>query len=650
MASWLKTSRLLKEDKLCRENIQFMKDVLDGCVRKCHHYRATGFVPSRFLDLGSQMSLDSIRLIDSSQIVPNNASQTPRYAALSYCWGSPVATDNKPHLCTTVQSLESMKLHVHEQVIPPVILDACKVCKALSIRYLWVDSLCIIQDEKSDWERESPSMTLIYKNAFVTICTPSSNSSNEGFLVRRRKHVAVPFRSRVVPSIHGHYNLVASGRTRQFEVPSWPELDVDGTSWSTRGWTLQEFEMSNRVLIFGESMIHFLCRHNVQSENGYRRNSAPSRVIQTLDPLFWDNYPEKYYRTWESMLHGYGRRLFTIIEDRLPAISGMAKYIADETGDEYLAGLWKSELPSSLLWSAECHENVKYHIELPDLLRTLHSPKPYIAPSWSPIRMDVDFGQGFMGYYISHYWATSESTIINASVQSVGENPFGRVKGGCIRIRGRFSTVSSDLTRLPCYRYSDADLWHTLDKGIVTYYMLDCCPKGNSCGQGGLSRLLIKSTARGWSSMHERNHYGSYEAAHRCLTKHLPVHAASHRSTPDLKPAGLKVKLNSRATKLRASVGQWLKAPSKLRRKSTRSPNPTINGSPDKNDPGNTRSFTEFEDPRYKIGNRDALGLLIHPLPGTNEYVRVGLWASLAADGGGTALFDDVDEREIDLV
>lgn len=58
--------------------------------------------------------------------------------------------------------------------------------------------------------------------------------------------------------------------------------------------------------------------------------------------------------------------------------------------------------------------------------------------------------------------------------------------------------------------------------------------------------------------------------------------------------------------------------------------------------------LTDSED--TDIDNRDAIGLLIHPVPGTDDYVRVGMWRSMVNDGGGTRLFDNVDEREINIV
>lgn len=525
VASWLKMPRLRKEHTLCQENIEFMKNALEDCVRNCSHYKATNFLPSRLLDLGSQPSLDAIRLIASTEIALTDESHVPRYAALSYCWGPSLATDSVQHLRTTMKSLGSMKQQIHQKKIPRTVLDAIKVCKALSIRYLWVDSLCILQDHISDWERESRSMTVIYKNAFVTICTPSSKHSNDGFLERRRKYVAVPFHSQVVPSINGHYNLVASGECR-YENYHWPSLDIVDTSWSKRGWTLQEFQMSNRVLIFGKSMIHFQCLHS-KSENGYQEKwafSDAARMVRALETWGKAKWSDGCYDAWQTVLQDYGPRLFTFVEDKLPAISGMAKYISDETGDEYLAGLWKSKLPSSLVWSAKFYENAKYIVDLPELLSTFHSPEPYIAPSWSPIRLDVSIGKGISPLLpMLANECTDESTVVDSSVRSMGRNPFGRVQSGRIRIRGRIAMLSSDLIRLACYSFDL--LWYTLDKGVITYYKPDYLPVGELCSQGELLKLLISSTKPRWS-LHTFGHGGSAEITHNCLTDYLPLHKA----------------------------------------------------------------------------------------------------------------------------
>lgn len=656
VASWLKIPCLRKADPLCEENIHFMRDALADCVLNCKHFKGTDFLPTRLLDLGPQKNLESIRLINSPQIVPSDVSDVPRYAALSYCWGPSFATDGVQQVCTKVGNIESMRRHVPKQAIPQVILDAIEVCKALSIRYLWVDSLCIIQDELSDWERESASMTLIYKNAFVTICTPSSRSSNEGFLVRHRRHVAIPFHSRTLPSINGHYNLVASGTFLNNGLPGWPELDINSTYWNSRGWTFQEYEMSNRLLLFGKSMVHFQCRHLV-SENGYRQTRKTvnvRRMIETLEDAH--STSKSSYLHWETILDLYGMKDFTIVEDRLPGISGMAKYIADKNDDEYFAGIWKTGLPSKLVWHVYCTNVPKYYVELPDLLNMLRNPTPYIAPSWSPLGRDGGVYQGIRGG-TRLYQGSAASTVVDASVTCVGENPFGRVQSGWIRIRGRFTTVLSDIYRLTCDE-NPPFVWYTLDKGVITYYNLDWVPDGDSCNRGELCMLLISSMEVG-DPTHLWCHQHSPEAARHCFENLLSLHAAGPGSSPASSLAESESQADQSSDRTQSETGSSLSR----RLGAAQSSKAVDTGartqpSPDgedrlhesKSDPSGFRAGSEDRPENAQAHNRDAYGLLVHHLPGTNTYVRVGVWASMVEDGGGTARFQNMDEREIDIV
>lgn len=633
-----------------------MRDELDNCLLNCNHYTANGFLPSRLLDLGSETTLDSIRLIDSTQIVVDGDSEAPRYAALSYCWGLALATDSTQQLRTTADSLESMKEHVSEKVIPATILDAIKVCKALSIQYIWVDTLCIIQDELADWERESAYMTAIYKNAFVTICTPSASASTEGFLARDRRLVQIPFHSRVSPSINGTYNLVASGTCRDCVLYGWPNLDVDNTSWASRGWTLQEYQMSNRLLIFGESMVHFHCREGA-SENGYQiRGSHGLRMISRLD------YPNQVITTshlaWTVMRTEYGARNFTFVEDRLPAISGMAKDLVDSTGDEYLAGLWKTDLPCSLVWNAWCHEKPKYHVELPELLDMLRSPTPYIAPSWSPFRLDVRVGRGLREGNYSRPLA--ESTIVDASVDPIGENPFGRIRSGRIRIRGQLTTHVLDLTMLPCQQWAPT-LWYTLDRGGITYFNLDWHPDENSykLKLEGLSMMLISSMEATYS-FHFIIHQGSHEEARDCLKNRLPLLKRGIESFRESTSSGFEVEADQSSDKAESASGSSLSRALAVAKDFEQLDTGAqtddlveedrLDGSEADHSDDQSRGGSESRPGTPGVHSRTAFGLLLHPLSEPNVYVRVGVWASYPDDGRGTALFEGFDEREIDIV
>lgn len=646
VASWLGIPRLRKEDPLCRENVQFMRNELANCVLNCDHYKANDFLPSRLLDLGPQTSFDSIRLIDSSQSALDGDSETPQYAALSYCWGS------AQQLRTEADSLESLKLHVPEKAIPKTILDAIKVCKALSIQYLWVDSLCIIQDKRADWERESESMTMIYKNAFVTICTPSASASTEGFLARNRRLVQIPFHSRILRRIKGTYSLVASGTCQRNALYDCPDLDVYDTSWNSRGWTLQEYEMSNRLLIFGESMIYFECRAGV-SENGHRRpGDYGPRMIEALGGAH--SYGLSPNILWEGMIHKYGQRELTFDMDRLPAISGMAKYIADNTGDEYLAGLWKSNLLSSLVWHTWQEDNNRHHVDLTELLNMLRSPRHYISPSWSPVRMNVGVDPGLMA--ANYLYASAESTLVDASVIPDGDNPFGQIKHGRIRIRGPLTTLASNLTRLPCSHWRD-NLWCTLDKAVITYFALDWFPDEDYYKRENLS-MILTSSMPAEIPIHLFLHRGSCEEARDCLTNRLCLHEGGAEGFSDSSLSRFEGEADQSSDKAESESTSSLSRESAVSQVS-KEPDTGVNTNAraeedrlDKGgaDPNDFSTDSESRPGTPRIHDRTAFGLLLHPLSEPNVYVRVGVWASFAEDGGGIALFKDFDEREVDIV
>lgn len=155
VASWLQIPRLRREQVLCEENIQFMQQSVNKCTSECYHsVEMTDFIPTRLLYLGPEPYSDSVRLIVTSEIIGRLSTDIKSfdYAALSYCWGSP--NDGKSQLCTNKDSLEARKGGIKESSMPPVLRDAIQVCRSLSVQYLWIDSLCIIQDDITDWERE----------------------------------------------------------------------------------------------------------------------------------------------------------------------------------------------------------------------------------------------------------------------------------------------------------------------------------------------------------------------------------------------------------------------------------------------------------------------------------------------------------------
>lgn len=591
---WLRIPRLRKEEALCDDNVQFMKSALARCVSACPHVGAGGFLPTRLIDLGPGASAGPVRLVLASSITsPTAGEEVPKYAALSYCWGSP--SSGPPQPCTNRGNLQARKTGITE--ITPVLRDAIRVCKSLDIRYLWVDALCIVQDDTADWEKESVSMAMVYERAFVTICAPVSTSCWEGFLDRDRRLVSIPFQSRLRPAISGFYHLVASGTCRDRALIGWPNLDINHSTWASRGWTLQENLMSVRRLLFGQSMIHFQCGNGGVSENGCQHDGEGRNPFEPDDAAGTTRSLSEYHDEWDALvLETYGKRNYTKIQDRLPGISGMAKRVSELCGDQYLAGLWRADMPYALMWYAYVNANTDYHVEMHELVDRLCSPRPYITPSWSPMRLTgVRIERGlryntYPGFFRSE--VSAECTLLEARTAPVGLNPFGTLQDGLLRIKGRLARVPSDMHPLPCHLWPPR-LLYVEDQGrVVAYCNIDCQPKG-SVPKGALSMLLVASTAgsRSWRGMMCRDNLES-EYACPCGDTNLRDDDAS---------------------------SDWS---------------------------GTSDEYIEREGER----SRDAWGLLLHPTKKGDKYVRVGVWASVAGDGAGIDYFEHFESQEVEIV
>ncbi|KAG4433770.1 hypothetical protein IFR05_010737 [Cadophora sp. M221] len=268
-----------------------------------------GNFPTRLLDVGKDG--DDVLLRESKDLSEN-------YTVLSHCWG------RERTLTTTV-----------------------------GVRYLWIDSLCIIQDQLSDWEHESAKMHKYYKNSFVTIAALDSKNSFAGMLHQRQ----VPF-----VQIPGSENLFLRS-----EIPMARRI-YEYSTLESRAWCLQERLLSTRVIHMTKSELLFECRTNHRRESSvqigdsmareYSYYFCPDRLKRALDDLELDPRCSKNApQFWYNLVQQYSRRNLTNPTDMLPAILGVAKQIEKYTGLTYVSGLWKEDLPRGLLWANDLKRN-----------------------------------------------------------------------------------------------------------------------------------------------------------------------------------------------------------------------------------------------------------------------------------------------------
>jgi hypothetical protein len=274
---WLRLLPLPKARALSEDNCFIVKKALseceDGCG--CDPLRTLEFKPTRLLDLRAWEGNDSITLVDTSSLSERSVL---RYAALSYCWES--VSDAASQLKTTVATIASHMDHIRGESLTPVIRDAVKATRALSLDFLWIDALCTIQGDDQDWTRESGRMDSIYINSYCTICATASSTCLDGFL-ERKPPIVVGFESSLRRDIVGHLNfryVCSSGKAGIAFNPILREREAG--AWSSRGWTYQEECLSARKLFFGPTRMFYICPKRAWTETSIWKVS--SSLMPTL--------------------------------------------------------------------------------------------------------------------------------------------------------------------------------------------------------------------------------------------------------------------------------------------------------------------------------------------------------------------------------
>lgn len=201
-------------------------------------------LPTRVIDVGDQTT-PQLRLLDG------NLRRQGRYVALSHRWGK---LDEADKYCTYKHNITAFREGMHFDDLPQTFKDAVKVTRGLNIQFLWIDSLCIIQDDAKDWEAESERMEDVFSSAYCTIAASSANSSLEGFLQTRRQRECVTLRS---PKLGTLYLCKAIDNFQK---------DVEQGELNKRGWVLQERALSRRSIHFTSNQVYWECGKDVHCE------------------------------------------------------------------------------------------------------------------------------------------------------------------------------------------------------------------------------------------------------------------------------------------------------------------------------------------------------------------------------------------------
>ncbi|KAI1099112.1 HET-domain-containing protein [Jackrogersella minutella] len=341
-------------------------------------FGADAELPTRLLDLSDGGSAGIVKLTE----VKDAPMKTGKYACLSHCWGGEIIEN----AVTTKQSLNRKKQGISVESLPQTFQDAIKVTRKLAIRYLWIDSMCILQDndDQSDWDQESRKMASIYKNALITIAATCSGNSNDGFIHSSDRACPHPLKYRT-----------ATGQPVDFYVSRkllHHEYSFEGSFHPLlkRAWAYQERLLSPRYLhfTFGEvvwecgELIACQCSKDVCYQ--YQGTVTGGEYKRRYTKAMKSGDITELQKCWKSVLGDYSYQVLSFEKDRLRAIAGIVNQLSAVEREcdpgksvmgRYIEGLWEDTLCEDLCWSVSPQHD-HYEARRSDW-------REWKAPTWS---------------------------------------------------------------------------------------------------------------------------------------------------------------------------------------------------------------------------------------------------------------------------
>lgn len=250
--------------------------------------------------------------------------------------------------------------------IPQVIRDAMDLVRRLGLRYLWVDSLCIVQNSKRSWNLNSRVMDLIYGNSLLTICAADGYDAWSGLqALNSSGSPTSQYIAECAPGVRLMVSRLA-------------ETGINSSVWNTRAWTFQERLLSKRCLIFTEGRVFFQCRSATMSEDlvSESRGAGWSLDLAKALPQILHELKRRPMRVYMNCMSRYSERKLTQPKDILAAFNGVSNLISHAMRAPFIFGLPSSHFDLALLW--EPLQCVTRRVQQPG-----ENFQDLVFPSWS---------------------------------------------------------------------------------------------------------------------------------------------------------------------------------------------------------------------------------------------------------------------------
>ncbi|KAB5549733.1 heterokaryon incompatibility protein-domain-containing protein, partial [Coniochaeta sp. 2T2.1] len=387
------------------ESIGLLKRWLNDCETRhpaCQAGR-TATLPTRVIHVGESAETVSLYI--------SQPGEQGTYTALSHCWGG------QTPLATTQATLGDRQKSIHFDKKSRTFAEAVEVTRALGFKYLWIDSLCIIQDDVADWTAEAAKMSQVYSNAALTLSADGAADTSQGLFGGSGARTSA-------------HNTQVIGTT-----------DPSGSPLSTRAWVLQERILSPR-------MVHFYNEELVWSCFGLERCEcrlmAGTSSFGTFRRLLSTPAPDKptsennVLVEWPKLVEQFTSKGLTYPKDRLPALSGLATLAHEKTPtSRYLAGMWSADMAYSLLWASDHVAAAQSDTPI------VRMPVVPFAPSWSwaSVVGPVTHVDRHLDQFTNRRSGRDEVKplleVVRAVTTPVTSNAYGPVKEGVVVVRGQ---------------------------------------------------------------------------------------------------------------------------------------------------------------------------------------------------------------------
>ena len=340
----------------------------------------------------------------------------------------------------TSKSLHQLQEGIAISELGQTFQDAIFTARSLGIQFIWIDSLCILQDSARDWQQEAHLMTSVYRFATLNIAASVAADSEAGCFPDRSTSMIKPCTVQSAWVDRHNYSYLL------YHENLWADAFKD-MPLMKRAWVVQELLLAPRVLHLGGTQLFWECCELKACETypeGVPPNLNRSLISQGANGGLLNNAgcrsggvesrsdtkpKDDLLKLWVGILEPYSTKRLTYTSDKLVALSGIAKLMEQPLDDQYCARLWRKRLVTQLFWIGTCNEQ-----------RLRPQPKPYRAPSWSWASLDGP---------VMHWFHTESSCaevntlidITKCKVESTADDSTSLVTGGILRLSGWLASM-----------------------------------------------------------------------------------------------------------------------------------------------------------------------------------------------------------------